>query len=353
MQASNAPSKSPVAFAEGGSKNTIPVASQIGVSPGAASFTDGFPPLTMTPVTAGGIPPFGQDFNGILYFLSAAVRWTQAGGGYPFDAAFVAAVGGYPKGARILSNDSLTIWVSQVDNNAVDPNAGASASWRALASLTSPTFSGTPAAPTATAGTNTTQIATTAFVQTALAGASTPAGAMLMTFANAAPAGYLKANGAAVSVATYPALAAAIYVGDANNATTLWGYRCTDPANPSTTRSTTGAYIVLPDARGEFFRGFDDGRGVDAGRVWAAWQKATLVAADSTGTTSPAVRSVMNGDDNTAALIGRIGGDLVQVSDYGSLVSSSTSSTGSIAFDAQQNFGTRPRNLAPLVCIKY
>jgi hypothetical protein len=37
--------------------------------------------------------------------------------------------------------------------------------------LASPTFTGTPAAPTATAGTNTTQLATTAFVQSALAAA--------------------------------------------------------------------------------------------------------------------------------------------------------------------------------------
>lgn len=37
-----------------------------------------------------------------------------------------------------------------------------------LATLVSPTFSGTPKAPTATAGTNTTQIATTAFVTTAI-----------------------------------------------------------------------------------------------------------------------------------------------------------------------------------------
>ena len=41
-----------------------------------------------------------------------------------------------------------------------------------LAALASPTFTGTPAAPTATAGTNTTQLATTAFVATAVANAS-------------------------------------------------------------------------------------------------------------------------------------------------------------------------------------
>jgi hypothetical protein len=38
------------------------------------------------------------------------------------------------------------------------------------ADLASPTFTGTPKAPTAAAGTNTTQIATTAFVQAALEG---------------------------------------------------------------------------------------------------------------------------------------------------------------------------------------
>jgi hypothetical protein len=37
------------------------------------------------------------------------------------------------------------------------------------ANIASPTFTGTPAAPTATAGTNTTQVATTAFVTTAVA----------------------------------------------------------------------------------------------------------------------------------------------------------------------------------------
>ena len=44
------------------------------------------------------------------------------------------------------------------------------------APLASPTFTGTPAAPTATAGTNTTQVATTAFVTTAVAGVGSTGG---------------------------------------------------------------------------------------------------------------------------------------------------------------------------------
>src|SRR5690606_5825554 len=90
-------------------------------------------------------------------------------------------------------------------------------------------------------------------------------GSILYSASKNALPGTLKANGAAVSVATYAALANAIYCGDENNATALFGYRCTDPANPSTSRATNGSYIVLPDLRGEFPRGWDDGRGIDAG----------------------------------------------------------------------------------------
>lgn len=48
-------------------------------------------------------------------------------------------------------------------------------SWVNFASTDSPTFTGTPKAPTAAAGTNTTQIATTAFVNTAITNAITTA----------------------------------------------------------------------------------------------------------------------------------------------------------------------------------
>lgn len=55
---------------------------------------------------------------------------------------------------------------------AYDPAGAATAAVSGLAPLTSPTFTGVPAAPTATAGTNTTQLATTAFVTAALDGGS-------------------------------------------------------------------------------------------------------------------------------------------------------------------------------------
>lgn len=104
-------------FAADGGKNEIPVASQIGINNGAASYTDGFPPLTRTPIAAGGIPPKGLDMNGVLFEVSSHTVFQNAGGQYRFDAALAAAVGGYPKGAVLQSDDGLSSYVSMVDGN--------------------------------------------------------------------------------------------------------------------------------------------------------------------------------------------------------------------------------------------
>jgi hypothetical protein len=124
MLASNVPVKVSVPFANSGTKNTIPVASQIAITPGAASYTDGFPPLTFTPKVSGGIPPFGADFNGVLNAMSAAVRWACAGGSYSYDSAFSTAVSGYPAGAQIQRIDGTGFWLSTVDNNTTNPETG-------------------------------------------------------------------------------------------------------------------------------------------------------------------------------------------------------------------------------------
>lgn len=129
MQLSNIPGKLILPFANAGGKNTIPVASQIGITAGAASLTDGFPPLTRTPIAAGGIPPSGLDMNGVLYELSAILRWANAGGGYPYDGAFAvdANVNGYPKGAKIMRTDGAGYWLNTVENNVTDPESSGSA----------------------------------------------------------------------------------------------------------------------------------------------------------------------------------------------------------------------------------
>lgn len=67
-------------------------------------------------------------------------------------------------------------------------------------------------------------------------GSALPVGVPVPWALSTPPAGWLKCNGAAFTSAQYPKLAIA-YPG-----------------------------LVLPDLRGEFIRGWDDGRGVDAGR---------------------------------------------------------------------------------------
>lgn len=134
MLLADAPTKVTLPFASAaGSKSTVPVASQIGIVAGGASFTDGFPPLTRTPKTAGGVGPDGLEMNGILNDLSASDRWAAAGGGYIYDSAFAndAHVTGYPAGARIARTDGTGYWLNLTDGNIVDPESsgGAAAGW--------------------------------------------------------------------------------------------------------------------------------------------------------------------------------------------------------------------------------
>lgn len=128
MQLTNAPGKLLLPFANSGAKNTIPTPSQIGITGGAASWTDGFPPLTRTPLAAGGVPPSGLDMNGVLFALSAIARWMAVGGEFPYDGTFAADsnIGGYPKGASVLRADGLGRWFNLVDNNTTNPDTGGS-----------------------------------------------------------------------------------------------------------------------------------------------------------------------------------------------------------------------------------
>lgn len=87
-----------------------------------ATWTQGFPGLTMIPLAAGGIPPRGQDVNGVLKAISEHVVFQGGGGQYKWSAEYVAAKGGYEKGAVIQSDDGLSSYVSAVDSNTINPN---------------------------------------------------------------------------------------------------------------------------------------------------------------------------------------------------------------------------------------
>ena len=81
--------------------------------------------------------------------------------------------------------------------------------------------------------------------------AGVPSGAVFCIAVASVPSGYLECNGESVSRTTFAALFAVIG--------TQYG------ANNSST-------VKVPDLRGEFIRGFDNGRGIDSGRTLGSFQ---------------------------------------------------------------------------------
>jgi microcystin-dependent protein len=150
---------------------------------------------------------------------------------------------------------------------------------------------------------------------TKAAGSELPAGAVSAFAMNSAPTGWLKCNGAAVSRTTYAALFAAI----------------------GTTFGVGDGSLTfnVPDLRGEFVRAWDDGRGVDTGRVFGSAQ------ADALQNHSHTVDSYVSGSLGTS---GR-----PQEGTSGSTDTFQTLTSGSTGTFAAE---TRPRNIALLYCIK-
>lgn len=111
-------------WASDGLKNNIPAERNGGLAQEAATYAEGFPSITMTPISVGGKPPSGKDMNGVLHEISAHIVWLNQGGCYRFDQAFCNKIGGYPKGA-VLINDTLdTQYISLIDANTHNPNSG-------------------------------------------------------------------------------------------------------------------------------------------------------------------------------------------------------------------------------------
>lgn len=158
-------------------------------------------------------------------------------------------------------------------------------------------------------------------------------GTAFYIMAASAPTGALALDGSAILISSYSALATAIYCGDAANGTAEWGYKATTNVSPSSNRSTSGTYIVLPNGAGEFMRGWDNGRGVDSGRTLWSYQADELEA----HTHNIKVNSV----SNTTVTGGGVRIVNIQVSG----TNTATDSTGGTE--------TRPRNLVGLACIWY
>lgn len=106
------PSKIPLAFASSGDKNVIPESTE---TTGLASWRDGFPAITSTPFSEGGIAPKRVDFNGIFNALSLATLWQQQGGFYEYDATTDYEVGNVVE----YNNDLYKCLVANGPNSAV------------------------------------------------------------------------------------------------------------------------------------------------------------------------------------------------------------------------------------------
>ena len=140
-----------------------------------------------------------------------------------------------------------------------------------------------------------------------------PTGTIAFFAMTAPPAGYLKADGAIIQRKDYPALFTAIGTtfGEGDGTTTF----------------------TLPDLRGEFIRGWDDGRNIDTGRIFGSNQDfATRIGMISDGK----IVSGNIGSPSTTAL---------------TLHFSTEGQQGNYNVNADTE--TRPRNIALLACIKY
>ena len=106
-----------------GLKNDIPDSRKTGIPNESATYEDGFPQITMTPIALGGKAPSGKDMNGILNELSAHTVYQNQGGIYKFDSAFAEKIGGYSKGSLLINNKLDKLFISLVDKNKTDFNS--------------------------------------------------------------------------------------------------------------------------------------------------------------------------------------------------------------------------------------
>lgn len=126
MNNSGLPARIKIPFASTGAKNAIPeVSTGSMVSDGLAAMDSGFPSTTLTPRSAGGVPPHGEDMNGILNAITSKLQASDAGARYSFDATFATSIGGYPNGAVLMSSDLVGEWLNTTDANSTNPEGTA------------------------------------------------------------------------------------------------------------------------------------------------------------------------------------------------------------------------------------
>lgn len=166
-----------------------------------------------------------------------------------------------------------------------------------------------------------------------------PAGTVIAFASSSAPTGYLKANGALISRTTYSSLFAVIGTtfgaGDGSNT------------------------FALPDLRGYFQRAWDDGKGIDTGRIFGSLQQDSYLNHSHTASSNSAgahthTMSVYNAGGVTSGAANTASSPAVSFTGTVS-VNSSGAHTHTITVDSSitGSAETRPKNIALLYCIKY
>ena len=161
-------------------------------------------------------------------------------------------------------------------------------------------------------------------------GAGVPSGAVFYFAASSAPTGYLTCDGSSISRTTYADLFAVV---------------------GTTFGSVDGNTFNLPDLRGEFIRGFDDGKGTDSGRTFGSSQTdSTALPNTPFGTSNPGNHNHSYSDEKNGNGGGQGGGG----ANTGTVSTNKT--TGNAGSHTHTITGgdseTRPRNIALLPCIK-
>lgn len=156
--------------------------------------------------------------------------------------------------------------------------------------------------------------------------AANPIGTIIAFYGSVAPYGYLPCSGQTVSSSTFPALVT--FLGGTTSAT-------------------------LPDLRGEFLRGWDNGRGIDTGRTLNSWQKGSILVGDFDGNGSNAAFSATTiGAISGDAALRAFGLDSSSVSDYTGAGYVAAAPSTAYALTAGYSGSVRPRNVSVLYCIK-
>ncbi len=229
----------------------LPNDPQTGANIGKASFSQLFGQINQLPLNAGGVPPSRDDFNALFKILGDNIYYLQNGGIYLW-----ANTQTYNKYAIVMHNGVL--YQSQVDSNKNQQPSSTSERWKPLikvqtvngqqadasgnitikipdisnladrtkdntfsenitvnknftvkgaSTFAGASFSASPTAVTPNKTDNSTKLATTAFVNTAVReGSGAPSGSVVAFMGRTVPTGWLLCNGQNVSRTTYATL---------------------------------------------------------------------------------------------------------------------------------------------------